>query len=386
MKISEFAKKSGVTVKTLLHYEKIGLLNPSGKTEAGYRIYTEKDFLTLQQIITLKFIGLSLKDIKSILYNNEENIEEMIKFQKEALEEKRRHLDTVIEVFLKAENKVKNTGFLEVENLIDIINITNMENKVKKQYKNSENFKNRLSLHSYNINKTRWNSWCFDNIVFKNNIKVLEVGCGTGNFWRENEENLNKDIEVVLSYFSEDMLNNTKNNLIKSNENFIYKKFNAEHIPYEDSNFDIIIAQHMLYLIPNIDKALSEIKRVLKKDGTFYVTTNSCEAMKELNSLVEKFDASMGLHSNGMCERFNLENGKDILEKHFKCIDVKALEGKIITSDVDAIVSYKSSTIKGSEILKGDKKKKFTEYIKMYIEKNEKLEITTKAGMFICKK
>lgn len=386
MKISEFAKKSGVTVKTLLHYEKIGLLNPSGKTEAGYRIYTEKDFLTLQQIITLKFIGLSLKDIKSILYNNEENIEEMIKFQKEALEEKRRHLDTVIEVFLKAENKVKNTGFLEVENLIDIINITNMENKVKNQYKNSENFKNRLSLHGYNINKTKWNSWCFDNIVFENNMKVLEVGCGTGKFWSENQGNLNKDIEVVLSDFSEDMLNNTKNNLIKSNENFIYKKFNSEHIPYEDSNFDIIIAQHMLYLIPNIDKALSEIKRVLKKDGTFYVTTNSCEAMKELNSLVEKFDASMGLHSNGMCERFNLENGKDILEKHFKCIDVKALEGKIITSDVDAIVSYKSSTIKGSEILKGDKKKKFTEYIKMYIEKNEKLEITTKAGMFICKK
>ena len=57
MKIGEFAKKSGVTVKTLLHYDKIDLLKPSSKTESGYRIYCEEDFLKLQQITTLKFIG-----------------------------------------------------------------------------------------------------------------------------------------------------------------------------------------------------------------------------------------------------------------------------------------------------------------------------------------
>ncbi|WP_346889892.1 MerR family transcriptional regulator [Clostridium sp. UBA1056] len=61
MKIGEFARKSGVTVKTLLHYDKIGLLHPSSKTEAGYRIYCDKDFIKLQQITTLKFIGLSLE-------------------------------------------------------------------------------------------------------------------------------------------------------------------------------------------------------------------------------------------------------------------------------------------------------------------------------------
>ncbi len=57
MKIGEFAKRSGVTVKTLLHYDKIGLLKPYEKTEAGYRIYCEDDFLRLQQITTLKFIN-----------------------------------------------------------------------------------------------------------------------------------------------------------------------------------------------------------------------------------------------------------------------------------------------------------------------------------------
>lgn len=71
MKIGEFAKRSGVTVKTLLHYDKIGLLQPSLKTQAGYRIYCDEDFIKLQQIITLKFIGLSLEEIKQLI--NEKN-------------------------------------------------------------------------------------------------------------------------------------------------------------------------------------------------------------------------------------------------------------------------------------------------------------------------
>ena len=102
MKISEFAKKCGVTVKTLLHYEKIGLLEPSGRNDKGYRIYCENDFLKLQQITTLKYIGLPLKEIKDIINDNNENLEQMIKIQKEALEEKRKHIDEFIKLFNKA--------------------------------------------------------------------------------------------------------------------------------------------------------------------------------------------------------------------------------------------------------------------------------------------
>lgn len=67
MKISEFAKKAGVTIKTLIYYDKIGLLKPLKKNNSVYRVYCEKDFLRLEQIATLKFIGLSLKEISKIL-------------------------------------------------------------------------------------------------------------------------------------------------------------------------------------------------------------------------------------------------------------------------------------------------------------------------------
>ncbi|WP_461615036.1 MerR family transcriptional regulator [Clostridium sp. Marseille-QA1073] len=382
MKIGEFAKRAGVTVKTLLHYEKIGLLKPSYKTSSGYRVYCEEDFLRLQQIITLKFIGLSLNEINEILYRREENLESIITTQKSALEEKKKHIESVITVFDKAENQIKENGFLEVEKLIDIIKITNMEGKVKEQYKNTENFNLRTKLHSYNTNKTDWNNWCFNQMKFPSKARILELGCGTGELWLKNKESVNSEWNITLSDFSASMLQNAKEKLEQIEQDFIYKEIDAQNIPYEDESFDVVIARHMLYLVPDIEKVLSEIKRVLAKDGIFYATTNSCETMNELNNLIEKFNSALGLHNNGMCDRFQLEDGQALLEKYFSKVNVEILEGKIVTSNIDAIVSYKASSIKGSSVLVGKKKDDFREYIEDYIKKNGDASITTKACIF----
>ena len=64
---NEFASVAGVTVRTLHHYDRIGLLKPSGYTSAGFRLYRKEDLVRLQQIVTLKFIGFSLRQIKELL-------------------------------------------------------------------------------------------------------------------------------------------------------------------------------------------------------------------------------------------------------------------------------------------------------------------------------
>jgi DNA-binding transcriptional MerR regulator len=83
--------------------------------------------LRLQQIITLKFIGLSLSEINQILCETEGNLESMIGIQKKALEEKKKHIESVITVFNKAENQIKEEGFLEVDKLINIIKATSVK-------------------------------------------------------------------------------------------------------------------------------------------------------------------------------------------------------------------------------------------------------------------
>ncbi len=66
-KAQEFAQLAGVTVRTLHHYDRIGLLKPGGRTEAGYRLYRERDLARLEQITVLKFLGLSLRQIRDML-------------------------------------------------------------------------------------------------------------------------------------------------------------------------------------------------------------------------------------------------------------------------------------------------------------------------------
>ena len=67
MTVGEVAKKMGVTVRTLQYYDKEGLLSPSAESEGGRRLYTDKDLVTLHQIMSLKSLGFSLDDIKQRL-------------------------------------------------------------------------------------------------------------------------------------------------------------------------------------------------------------------------------------------------------------------------------------------------------------------------------
>ncbi len=386
MKIGAFAKRTGVTVKTLLHYDKIGLLSPCQKTEVGHRIYSDDELLKLQQITTLKFVGLSLKEIKHLLNEKDSDIGNLIHIQKLALEEKKKNIDTVLGVLNKAESKKKVTEFLDIEQLIEIIKVTNMEVSVENQYKSIENLSRRSNLHSYNTNKVDWSKWCFNQMHFTNKARILELGCGTGDLWDKNSNRIDKSWTITLSDFSEGMLQNTKEKLNKVEHDFTYKVIDVQDIPYESESFDVVIARHMLYLVPDIEKALSEIKRVLVKGGKFYVTTNASEAMAELNKLMEKFDSKIGLSNNGMCERFESENGQLLLNKYFDEVRINTLSGKIIVDKAEPVVSYKASTIKGSSVLVGKKKQEFNRYIENYIQENGEISITTKACIFQAKK
>lgn len=65
--VGELAKRAGLTVRALHHYEKLGLLLPSGRTQAGYRLYNEPDVVRLHRLLAYRYMGLALKDIKPLL-------------------------------------------------------------------------------------------------------------------------------------------------------------------------------------------------------------------------------------------------------------------------------------------------------------------------------
>ncbi|MCR8643615.1 MerR family transcriptional regulator [Paenibacillus sp. N1-5-1-14] len=100
-KVKEVAEIAGVSVRTLHHYDEIGLLTPKSVSRAGYRLYTEYELGRLQHILFFKEIGFSLDEIKQILDNPDFDQKQALLTHRELLEQKRQRLETMIQTVNK---------------------------------------------------------------------------------------------------------------------------------------------------------------------------------------------------------------------------------------------------------------------------------------------
>jgi DNA-binding transcriptional MerR regulator len=96
VKVKKIAELVGISVRTLHHYDEIGLLKPDTISEAGYRYYSESNLDTLQQILFYKELGFSLKQIKEVLEDPRFNQEKALVWQRKMLLEKRDKLNQMI--------------------------------------------------------------------------------------------------------------------------------------------------------------------------------------------------------------------------------------------------------------------------------------------------
>ncbi len=101
MKVKEVAELTGISVRTLHHYDGIGLLTPDGTTEAGYRLYSDDNLATLQQILFFRELGFSLKKIKELLDSPSFDRQKALEMQHGMLIEKRVRLDEMIDTIEK---------------------------------------------------------------------------------------------------------------------------------------------------------------------------------------------------------------------------------------------------------------------------------------------
>jgi DNA-binding transcriptional MerR regulator len=123
----EFSQLAGVTVRTLHHYDRLGLLRPARRTEAGYRLYEARDMERLEQIVALKYLGLPLKQIRTLLDRAPVGLPNALRTQRRLLEEKRTMLDRAIQAIGDAESKLRINGAAPPVVLRNIIEVMQME-------------------------------------------------------------------------------------------------------------------------------------------------------------------------------------------------------------------------------------------------------------------
>jgi DNA-binding transcriptional MerR regulator len=125
-RIQEFAEVAGVTVRALHHYDHIHLLQPR-RTGAGYRVYGIGDLERLEQIVALKFLGLPLKQIQSLLDREALALPDALRMQRKVLEQKRCLLDRAIGAIREAEAAVRPGRQTDAAVLKKIIEVIEMQ-------------------------------------------------------------------------------------------------------------------------------------------------------------------------------------------------------------------------------------------------------------------
>lgn len=135
-RVHEFAELAGITVRTLHHYDRLGLLKPR-RNESGYRLYSVRDLERLEQIVALKFVGLPLQQIKALLDRNALELRDALANQRRLLEEKRGMMERAIAAIRDAEaiklpNKVPDHAALR--KIIEVIEMQNNSDWAKKYY------------------------------------------------------------------------------------------------------------------------------------------------------------------------------------------------------------------------------------------------------------
>jgi ubiquinone/menaquinone biosynthesis C-methylase UbiE len=385
----EFAKKAGVTIRTIRFYDNKGLLKPSSVSEAGYRLYTDEDFAKLQRILTLKYLGLSLEDIFMSMMNDRDSdyLKKSLDVQMEIVKNKISHMLLIEKSIHEAKKMIEENDQFDWSKIINIITVLNMEKDLVEQYKDSTNLNVRISLHNrFGVNKQGWFNWIFDKINISPKDKVLELGCGNGELWRNKENEIPKGAEIILSDISEGMVNDARVNLKNFQDKIQFQIIDCSELPYEDGTFDIIISNHMLFYVKDREKAFSEIKRVLKTGGYFYCSTYGLKHMKEIVELTKSFDSRIILSEVNLWQLFGLDNGEVQLKGWFEEVEKHLYEDCLIVDEYKPLLDYILSCHGNEHEILKDRYEEFEKYVKSKVEKNGAFKISKHAGLFQCRK
>ena len=376
-KTGQFAKLANVSERTIRYYDKIGLLKPSFVMENGYRQYSDLDLLKLQKILSLKHLGFSIEEIFPMVMDNT-NLKESFELQIDLIEDKISHLQSLKDALKRASQ----TPDLSWNMILSLVQLSNEETNIIEQYKNAKNLNDRISLHEkYSTNKQGWFNWLFNQIDFSKVNRLLELGCGNGKLWQENRIDL-RNREIFLSDISEGMVEEVRKKL---GTDFNCIVADAEKIPFKDSYFDTIIANHVLFYLNDLNLGLKEIDRVLKSDGILYCSTYGKNHMKEITEIVQNFDSRINLSNHSLYDIFGLENGESILKEYFFNIQRMDYKDSLEITESKPLIDYIMSCHGNQNEILGPRLNEFKEYIEELLKNSGKIVVTKQAGLFICK-
>ncbi|MGB7538773.1 MAG: methyltransferase domain-containing protein [Anaerolineales bacterium] len=251
------------------------------------------------------------------------------------------------------------------------------------QYRDAANLNARIVLHKrFSINPYGWLRWVFDRISLPPVNRILELGCGPGGLWGENADRIPRGWEITLSDASPGMLEQARASLEAAGRPFRFEVIDAQSIPFPDGTFDAVIANHMLYHVPDRKKALREIRRVLRPGGRFFASTIGNGHLRELADLAIQFDPALVSWGGPSLAKdtFTLENGAAQIAPLFNDVSLHRYEDALVITEPAPLVDY---VLSGRIKLDGEERAKFVRYVEQEMERRGGVfRVTKESGLF----
>lgn len=261
--------------------------------------------------------------------------------------------------------------------------ITDQAYLLSGQYRDEVNLDARIQLHRrFSANKYGWMRWVFDQLSLLPTSRILDLGCGPASLWQENLHRIPRGWHITLSDLSAGMVAKAQKKLESSGRCFEYQVIDTQEIPFEDESLDGVIANHMLYHVPDIEKALSEIRRVLRNGGRFYVTTVGRSHLRELYELVSRFAGNDAVWVGAVPEAFLLENGAELLSRWFSDVVLRRYEDRLIVTEVGPLVAYVQSMMVAESLLCAGRIGEFAGFVESELASRGAITVTKDSGIF----
>jgi SAM-dependent methyltransferase len=218
-----------------------------------------------------------------------------------------------------------------------------------KQYKDATNLNARIALHARFARADEpWYPWLAGRVDWPEGGEVLEVGCGPGLLWASIAPLL-PNLRLTLTDLSEGMLDAARSvvDAIESIELVATRACDAQDLPFPDSSFDVLVANHMLYHVPEPARAAAEFARVMRPDGVLLAATNGPDHLDVITDIARQVFGWSSL--DFVDRRFGRSNGGAILETAFGDVVWHHHPGRLVCDDPAAVVAYIQSSSAGQE-------------------------------------
>jgi SAM-dependent methyltransferase len=216
------------------------------------------------------------------------------------------------------------------------------------QYATGENLNARTQLHTkYQTATVSLHVWLRQRIEVPAHAAVLDVGCGTGLLWTQGATDMSNDFALTLTDLSPGMVSETLPKVAAFVTSVRALAADAQYLPFADSSFDVVVANQMLYHVPEPSRAIAEFARVLRPAGVVLTSTVGGGHLRELFVIeATVFGPTRRLRHH---EVFGPESGRELLLERFGDVEWHAYDDELHCTDAEDVVAYICSTPPGED-------------------------------------